>query len=57
MKKLSLLNVRGNLSRSEMKNIMAGSSGTGCQMTECRGPADCGQGSGCWCQWGRCFNV
>lgn len=29
-KKMSLANMQGRLSRSEMKNIMAGSDGTGC---------------------------
>lgn len=57
MKKLSLLNTHTNLSRSEMKKIMAGYGGTGCLMTECRNPIDCGNGSGCFCWMGRCNNT
>jgi hypothetical protein len=45
MKKLSLLNAEGNLSRSEMKNIMAGSNFSSCG--SCSGPSFPG-GSGCY---------
>lgn len=38
-KKMSFANIQGKLSRTEMKNIMAGS-GTGC--TKCKVNSDCG---------------
>ncbi len=39
-KKMSIANIRGKLSRSEMKNIMAGS-GSDPEICECNSPDDC----------------
>ena len=33
--KMSLANIKGKLSRTEMKNIMAGTAGTACSATAC----------------------
>ncbi len=58
--KMSLANIKGKLSRAEMKNIMAGS-GTSCtQDSDCPGKyIDCG-GSRYWagghCAGGTCSN-
>jgi hypothetical protein len=41
-KKMSLANVQGKMSRSEMKGIMAGSSSAGCDLYNCGGcPSNC----------------
>ena len=58
--KMSLASIQGKLSRSEMKNIMAGSGGGGCcgSDRDCGGNAsycnkayscDCGHGAGAGC--------
>ncbi len=48
-KKMSLANIQGKLSRTEMKNIMAGSgSGGGCRS------GGCGVYSGGTTYWGQC---
>ncbi len=53
-KKMSLANIKGKLSRAEMKNIMAGSGGSSCNQY---GPALCfgrctfSNGASGSCQW------
>lgn len=41
--KMSLENIRGKMSRKEMRNIMAGSGGGVCG-SSCQTSSDCGQG-------------
>lgn len=44
-KKMSLANIKGKLSRAEMKNIMAGSGGGGGAVCNCFSPM-CGERNG-----------
>ena len=46
-KKMSLANIQGKLSRTEMKNIMAGSGSDSCGLHHCNAPGGCP--SGCYC--------
>jgi NADP-dependent 3-hydroxy acid dehydrogenase YdfG len=51
IQKMSLANIQGKLSRTEMKNIMAGS-GSGCTVkcVSCTTDADCAYGSNLYCE-------
>jgi hypothetical protein len=55
IKKMSLATIQGKLSRQEMKNIMAGSGGSG-YGTCCTPQGDCGGISGCT-QWSVCNQI
>ena len=55
-KKMSLANIQGKLSRTEMKNIMAGSGGSGeCPYTAC--DSKCTDGNNCKCYGGGTSNA
>lgn len=50
MKKLNLLNINGNISRLEMRSIMAGYGGSGsCPITCSGGGKICDSANGCRC--------
>ena len=54
--KMSLANIKGKLSRAEMKKIMAGS-GTDCLIGEyCAANDQCGAYQGCYCYKEQCMH-
>lgn len=59
MKKMSLANIQGKLSRNEMKEIMAGSGTTSCTCLETDPDGTCdGQGHcKCTSRWGNSYDL